>query len=308
MSTNVLATLPRRVALLNYPRGALLPRGWRDLTQQIALLASFSLAYEVIAAAMHGDRHIALTHARDIVHTERTLGLFHEDAIQRLTLHAPSLVIDIANWTYINSQFTVAYILLAWIYLRHNASFRTVRNAVLTIDALGLIGYVAYPTAPPRMLPNLGVVDTVHQTGLDQRSGLVARLADPYAAMPSLHTAYAVLLGGAAAVLVTRPVIKALWAAYPTLVVFSIIATGNHFFLDALAGILLAAIALTAQLALARIRKRRVQQTTKAAGSRPANSLPTRTRTTQPAPEIAQPLSLTSGPSGQRASVGASAT
>ena len=116
--------------------------------------------------------------------------------------------------------------------------------------------------------------------------------------MPSLHTAYAVLLGGVAAVLVTRPLIKALWAAYPTLVVFSIIATGNHFFLDALAGILLAAIALTAQLALARIRKRRAQQTTKAADSRPANSRPTPTRTTQSAPEIGQPLSLASGLSG----------
>lgn len=224
--------------------GALsLPRGPGDLARQIAVLAGFTLSYEFVAALTRGDRVTALGHARAIAGLERSLGLFHEPAVQGLALRAPAIVLDLANWTYVNSQFTVSYALLAWIYLRRNTAFPIVRNAIVAIDALGLVGYVAYPTAPPRLVHSLGLMDTVQRTGLDQSSGLISRLADPYAAMPSLHTAYALLLGGAATILVRHRALRVFWAAYPAFVVFAIIATGNHFLLDALAGAALASVA-----------------------------------------------------------------
>lgn len=163
--------------------------------------------------------------------------------MQRFALGAPGIVLDIANWTYFNAQFTVTFLFLLWAYLRHTDRYWTIRNTVIAADALGLIGYLAYPTAPPRMLPGLGFTDTLNGAAVNHHSGAIASLANPYAAMPSLHTAYALIFGVSGVLLARRRWMRGLWALYPGLVVFSIVATGNHFVLDAAAG---AAVALAA--------------------------------------------------------------
>ncbi|MDX6533885.1 MAG: hypothetical protein QOJ13_1261 [Gaiellales bacterium] len=232
---------------------AALPRGWSDLGRQLAIFAVFDLFYELSRILAAGDRSVAMAHANDIVSTERSLGIFSELDVQQWALSAPGIVQTIANWTYFNCQFTISFGFLFWVYLKRNDAYAVVRNTLMTAMALGLVGYMLYPAAPPRMLTELGFVDTLNSTSVNHNSGLIASLSNPYAAMPSMHTAFALIIGFAGVMLVRSRVLRVMWAFYPALVIFSIIATGNHFFLDAAGG---AGVAIIAALAVHAIRTR----------------------------------------------------
>jgi len=236
---------------------SLLPRGPLDLARQIAIVSLFDIAYELSRVVATGGRSSALAHAHSVVDAERSLGIFHELSVQRFALHAPGIVLDIANWTYFNAQFTVTFAFLLWAYLRHTDRYTTIRNTIIAADAIGLIGYLAYPTAPPRMLTGLGFTDTLNQAAVNHHSGAIASLANPYAAMPSLHTAYALIFGVSGVVLARRRWIRGMWGLYPALVVFSIIATANHFVLDAVAGATVAVLAGTVTMVVLPRWKRR---------------------------------------------------
>jgi uncharacterized membrane protein YbhN (UPF0104 family) len=233
--------------------GTRLPRGWGDLGRQLAIFAALDMAYELSRTFAVGDRSTALRHAHSIVSTERSLGLFHELDVQRWAMNAPSIVMSVANWTYFNCQFTLTFGFVLWVYLRRNEHYTRLRNLVATINLIGLAGYVFFPAAPPRMLTGLGFVDSLNETGVNHHSGLIAALSNPYAAMPSLHTAYAITVG-MTGLAITRSRLRFAWVGYPALVVFSIVATANHFFLDAVAG---AGVAATAFLVVSSPRIRR---------------------------------------------------
>jgi membrane-associated phospholipid phosphatase len=110
---------------------------------------------------------------------------------------------------------------------------------------IGLIGYVLLPTAPPRMFPAIGFGDTLaHFGGLNHGSGLIEFASNPYAAMPSLHAADALIVGLVLASVCRRWWAKTIWLVWPFWVWFAVMATGNHFWLDVLAGVALAAVAL----------------------------------------------------------------
>jgi uncharacterized membrane protein YbhN (UPF0104 family) len=222
--------------------GTRLPRGWGDLGRQLAIFALLDMAYELSRTFAVGDRSTAIRHAHSIVSAERSLGLFRELDVQQWALHAPSIVMSVANWTYFNCQFTLTFGFVLWVYLRRNEFYTRLRNLIATVNLVGLAGYVFFPAAPPRMLTGLGFVDSLNQTGVNHHSGLIAALANPYAAMPSLHTAYAIVVG-ATGLAMTRNRLRFAWIAYPALVVFSIVVTANHFVLDAIAGAGVAAAA-----------------------------------------------------------------
>src|SRR3712207_6209825 len=141
------------------------------------------------------------------------------------------------------------------IYLYRNESFLHVRNWILGANVLGLAGYVLLPTAPPRMFPEEGFVDTLASSAsLNHGSGLIELASNPYAAMPSLHSADALIIGFAMASLVRSRWLKLAWTLWPTWVWFAVMATGNHFWLDIAAG---AGIAVLAATVLAWIEGRR---------------------------------------------------
>jgi membrane-associated phospholipid phosphatase len=127
---------------------------------------------------------------------------------------------------------------LLFVYVRRHERFAKFRNTILLANVIGLVGYILVPTAPPRLL-GVGFID-------QHRDGLVALAANPYAAMPSLHAADALIVGVVLFTVCRSWWAKAIWALWPAWVWFAVMATGNHFWLDCLAGILVAIVAMTA--------------------------------------------------------------
>jgi membrane-associated phospholipid phosphatase len=233
---------------------ALLPDGWSGFARQIAVFIPFDLAYEGSRRVAQGGEDTALRHARDVVTAERALGLYREHAVQDWALNAPGFVIEIAKFTYFQCQFTITFGFVVWVYVRRHYAYTLLRNVLFTTFMLAVPGYILYPTAPPRLLAAEQFVDPMKHEALNQQGLLVRLFGNPYAAMPSLHTATAILVG-VTGVLVTRHLLVRLaWGFYPALVVFSIVATANHFFLDAIAGAGVLAVALAIVIALHRRR------------------------------------------------------
>jgi membrane-associated phospholipid phosphatase len=213
-----------------------LPRGWGDLGRQLAIWFGFAVAYQLARgvadrhpeqAFANGLRVVAVETRLDHRLYELTLAQFVD---QRLWLD------KLVSWTYWNSEFTVVGLALLWVYLRRHEYFIRFRNSILLANLIGLIGYVVMPTAPPRML-GLGFVNT-------HRDGLVTLAANPYAAMPSLHAADSLIVGIVLALVARRWWVKALWLAWPAWVWFCVMATGNHFWLDCVAGAFVALVSL----------------------------------------------------------------
>ena len=138
---------------------------------------------------------------------------------------------------------------LLWLHRRRPQGFPFVRTALLLASGLALVGFLLYPTAPPR-LAGVGIVDTVSGGHVDLNRGLVSSLYNPYAALPSMHIGYALIVAAGLLRHGRRLLVRAIGALYPPFVLLVIVATGNHFFLDAAAGALVAglAAALTALL------------------------------------------------------------
>jgi membrane-associated phospholipid phosphatase len=221
-----------------------LPRGYADFAYQVLIWFGFLLAYQLARGMADRDPTRAFANGWAVIDLEQRLTGLSELTLQGWTQSSRFLE-ELVSWTYWNSEFTVIGIALLWVYMRRNAAFTRFRNTILLANGLGLIGYVLLPTAPPRFFPSIGFSDTLDQFGgLNHGSGLIELAANPYAAMPSLHAADALIVGVILASVVRRPFWKAVWLIWPLWVAFAVMATGNHFWLDVLAGVALGAVAL----------------------------------------------------------------
>jgi PAP2 superfamily len=231
-----------------------LPQGWLDALRQLALFAGAYYLYRIVRGVVDGQATLAFENARFLVDVERTLGLFFEPGLQAWA-HGEEWIVTGANWMYVNSHFVVTTTFLVWLYIFRNQTYYYVRNMFMIAMGLALVGYVAFPTAPPRYLPEWGFTDTV-ATFVGQHAEQSANvLYNPFAAVPSMHVAFALMIGIPAAKIVRNRVGKVLWALYPVLVTFVVVVTANHFWLDAALGALVAAVsAWGASYALGRAR------------------------------------------------------
>jgi membrane-associated phospholipid phosphatase len=220
-----------------------LPRGWRDFGVQIAIWFGFLAAYQVARGLADRDPAQAFRNGFKVIGIERNAHALFEITIQRL-IDSSGVLRLAASWTYWSSEFVIVGLALLWVYLRRNDAFIRFRNTVLLANLIGLVGYIVVPTAPPRMFQGVGFGDTLQQfASLNHGSSLITFISNPYAAMPSLHAADALIVGITLAALCRRRVVKAFWLIYPAWVWFSVIGTGNHFWLDVVAGILVALLA-----------------------------------------------------------------
>ncbi len=192
----------------------------------------------------------AVTHAQRIWNFERTLRLPSELDVQRLLLPHP-LLSEIANIYYATMHFGMLIAMLIWLFVRHRDGYPAVRNAMAGSTAICLlISFV--PVAPPRLLPGSGVVDLAARYG-ESVYGAVGPTAgaDQLSAMPSVHVAWSILVAWA---VITRARSGWRWliVLHPAVTVFVVVATGNHFWADAIVAASIDAVVISAQSLLTR--------------------------------------------------------
>jgi hypothetical protein len=198
--------------------------------------------YEQIRSHMVQAGGPALSHSLLVVSAERFLGLFHEQAVQAAFISSDP-VTDAFNAYYGGTHFLIPAFVLAWLLFRHPGHYGRARTALAVITAAAFVCFRLFPVAPPRLLPaRFGIQDmlAVPDGSGHFETSLITTAGDKYASMPSLHVAWAVWSALALYPVVRHWLLRVLVSAYPVMTTLVVVATGNHFFLDAMAGALLA--------------------------------------------------------------------
>lgn len=239
--------------------GVLAMWGWirrRDGLQQILIVVGGLEIYELCRHFIDPNWPAAFANAERIVNLERWAGFAWEQSLQRAFLEVPELV-QAMNAFYFLGHFFLTGVFFLWLYFRSRDGFRSFRNGFLVATAISLVIHWKFPTAPPR-LADPGVLDTLRVlSNIDIGSQQTASYSNPVAAVPSLHAGWAVGVGIGVWRFVRNPAVRVLAALYPVAVILTIVVTGNHFILDAVAGILVMAIGFMVSNALLERRRRR---------------------------------------------------
>jgi hypothetical protein len=248
------------------------------LVRELALVVALLLVYKY--ARFLGKDHVdtALRNARDVIGIERTLGVFSEARLQDL------VVSDTALIRFLNAYYLVAHVVVTaaafvWLYVRHASTDRRFRNVMVVITLTGMVGHLLMPLAPPRMFPHLGFVDTAKVFGPASYGGSspYKGFANQFAAMPSLHFGWALVIAWAV-LIATRSRWRYLVILHPVITLAAIVLTANHYWLDAFVATVLFGFALFVDWGIERRRKRRAaircREADAAAAARAARSAP----------------------------------
>jgi hypothetical protein len=226
---------------------------------EVLMLALTYVAYDAGRGLVRGGTTVAIVHARSIASLERSLDLFHEVDVQRTLVHVPGLTTLFA-FGYDVLHLAVTGGVLIWLFFRHREAYPRVRTTLLAATGLALVCFTVFPSAPPR-LAGIGIADTLSLASQTCHSGVLQFLYNPYAAMPSLHMAYAVIAGASLFHWGRHAVVRVVGICYPIFVAVEVVATGNHFFLDVAMGLAIDICALAVfSLAFAGGARRRVRQ------------------------------------------------
>ena len=194
---------------------------------------------------------LACDRAHDIIAVQRALKIDVELALNRIATGTEWFAV-FCNYFYALAHFVVTIGVLVWLYKRHPLQYRPLRTALYVTNSVALLGYWLYALAPPRFLPDEGYVDTVRVFGTwgSYASGDLSHASNQFAAMPSMHVGWALWSGLAVFWLTRRTWLRWTAIAYPVVVLVVIMATANHFILDAVGGALALLIGFGAQRAL----------------------------------------------------------
>jgi hypothetical protein len=213
------------------------PRRVPALIREAALIAFAAGLYALVRGLANDRVYAAFDHAEQVISFERSVGLFVEPAWQRAIIDN-DIVVAAANAVYI-AFWPVVVLTLAWLLLRRPAAYPRFRNAVLASGALSLVLFAVYPLAPPRFVPEYGFVDTIAQHATTYRTLNAPALVNEYAAMPSLHFGWVLLVGIVWVTLTRHVVVRALGEVLPVLMFAAVVLTANHYIVD---GIVAAAV------------------------------------------------------------------
>lgn len=217
------------------------PRTGRSLPfRELAIVFAAYFAYFAVRSATEGDVTLAMEHARVLQRVERGLGIFVEPALQAAILDR-SWLIDLANWVYVWGHWPVIAGVATWLYHSRPERYRLVRNAFLISGAIGLLIFAAFPVAPPR-LADIGLVDTVAERSNFYHVLQPPPLTNQYAALPSLHFGWNLVIGMSLLRESRHRAGKVLGAALPLAMLAAVLVTANHYLVDVLAG---GAVAMT---------------------------------------------------------------
>jgi hypothetical protein len=210
---------------------------WRAVPRELLFVLAGIGVYFGVRGITASDADTAQQNAVDLVQLERDVGLYVEAELQGM-IDGSGAVMTFMNWVYIWGHWPVITAVLLWLFLRHPAGYREIRNTMLLSGGIGLVIFVVYPVAPPR-LAGLGLVDTVTEYSTAYRVLQPPAFVNQYAAMPSLHVGWDLLMGIALVTWSTHLAVRALGVALPALMTASVVLTANHYLVDAVAGVAL---------------------------------------------------------------------
>lgn len=221
---------------------------WAGLAFQFVLIVLAVLLYFGVRGLTQSSAVEAYDNARDLISFERSTGLDVEEALQHAIVDHDALV-NLANWIYIYGHWPVVAVTLGLLFARARPRFRLLRDAMFVSGAIGLVIFALYPVAPPRF-GLLGVADTVTDRSESYRALQPPGLINRYAAMPSLHFGWNLLIGVVLWNTTRNPYVRAFAVASPVLMGFAVVATGNHYVVDVIAGggVALAGLAVARRL------------------------------------------------------------
>ena len=226
--------------------------GW--VLRQVAVVAVGIVVYFGARGLTAGRPSTAIDNAHDVIALEAWLGIANEQQVQDLLVGRDWLT-DAANWVYIWGHWPVIAIVMVWLALRHRVIFVRLRNAMIASGSVGLVIFATYPVSPPR-LTGLGLIDTVTERSSAYRVLQPPAFVNQYAAMPSLHVGWDLLVGLAVASAASGVLLRWIGRLMPVLMAIAVVLTANHYFLDGVAGAVLA----LAGLAFAYRLERRAEQ------------------------------------------------
>lgn len=209
--------------------------------REVLLIGVAYMAYEVVRSFSSGRALDALANTEIVVRVERGLGIFAELNVQVAILGWQG-VADLLSLWYFWGHFPLIVSLAIWMFVRHRADYLWARNAIFAAGAIALVVYLTFPVAPPRLLPGAGFVDTLRDAFALQYDD--SSLVNQFAALPSMHQGFAIIIGVALYRVIGGRRGTALLIALPALMFVTIVATGNHWFLDAVLGALVTVVAM----------------------------------------------------------------
>jgi hypothetical protein len=204
---------------------------------QVAIVAAAIAAYFGVRGATNSDVGEAVRNATRVIHLEKVLHLQFEPELQD-SLADSATVRTILNWVYIWGHWPVVITALFWLALRHPETFRRTRNAMMVSGAVGLVVFITFPVAPPR-LSGLNIDDTVTLTSHAYRVLQPPMFTNQYAAVPSLHCGWNLLIGMAVVTCARHWALRLLGVLMPAAMVIAVILTANHYLVDVFAGVAL---------------------------------------------------------------------
>ncbi|WP_149551407.1 phosphatase PAP2 family protein [Streptomyces marokkonensis] len=221
------------------PRTPRRPRLWFE----ILLIAVSYWTYSLVRNAVPEQRSEALRNADWIWRLEERLGLAFEESVNQAVNSVTWLIVGM-NYYYATLHFVVTLGVLVWLYRSHPGRYAATRLVLFTTTGIALVGYYLYPLAPPRLMNGQDFIDTVmvHQTWGSMASGDLKNMSNQYAAMPSMHIGWSVWCGLTIFALATVPWARVLGLVYPAATLVVIVATANHFWLDAVGGVVCLAV------------------------------------------------------------------
>jgi PAP2 superfamily len=234
----------------------LVPGRYAAALRELGIFAVAYLVYFGVRAITEGTTATAMQNAMDLIRVERRLGIAWEGAVQHAIVGSGALV-DAANAVYMYGHWPVIIVTGVLLFRHRRQHYYRLRNAVLLTGLVGLVVFALYPVAPPR-LTDLPLVDTVTRNAEGYRQVLPRSLVNEYAAMPSFHAGWNVLLGIVVFRATRHPLLRALAVVGPATMVVAVVATANHFVIDVVAGI---AVVLGGLLVLRGVDRRRARRT-----------------------------------------------
>ncbi len=249
-----------REGLVTAQRGSIVDRwvvvlreqhAYRDVFE-IALVALAFLLYFLVRGAVVDRHDAAFTNANHLIDVERAIGIFWEPRLQEIVLHRQWLI-SLFNFIYFWLDFPLIVAVGLWMYFFRRHEYTITRDAILLSGAISLVIYSLFPVMPPRLLPTGEFVGTIEKyNDLSYQAQSLRAFVNPYAAVPSLHFGWAMIVGGAMVATMRHPALRVVGLVLPWAQLAAIVFTANHYIIDAAVGCVVGVVGVALAMGLQR--------------------------------------------------------